>query len=612
MDKTLQFDSMLIITGLAFLLPILVNKIKVIRIPVVIAEIAAGIIVAKSGFNLVANDPWIEFLSLFGFAYLMFLSGVEIDFAYLKKTGPEPDGAINPLVLGGAFFLLTVLLAYLSSLTLAGLGIIKNPLFLTLIFSTTSLGIVIPILKEKGILDQPIGQVILIAALIADFTTMLMIPVVFLVTRGTGSVDLIFPFVIFAFFAVVYYVGKRFLRINLFKNPTFETSQLKVRAAFALVLVFVSIAEIINVEIILGAFLAGILFSLLFDEFRTEIAPKLDAIGYGFLIPIFFIMLGVKLDLKTVWTTKSLLIFPLFIVVAYAVKLIPALLFKLFYSWRQTLGAGFLLSSRLSLIIAISLIAWQSGVISEATHSSFVLVAVVTCLFSPVMFLKIFPVVEKKPEYILITGNHDLIISLVRKIASGNEKLIIAEVNDKILQKLNELGIVYDYWDKLTKQRLMSVPDFKINTFVAACDGSSKSINACELARNFGVGNIIAVIDDPIIGHQLDKKGIKTVTPLKAMFTLLYGLTAFPESFEILYGPEDHDNIDVVEIKIISSKIVGVKLKRISLPGDCLVLMVARDGKRIIPDGNTRLVKGDVIVMIGSKEYIDQAVEMLN
>ncbi len=612
MENTLHFGSMFIIAALAFLLPLLVNRIKVIRIPVVIAEIAAGIIVGKSGFNLVANDVWIDFLSLFGFAYLMFLSGVEIDFSYFTKTEKRPDNHANPLVLGGIIFILTVIFSYLISLMLTGFGFIKNPLFLTLIFSTTSLGIVIPILKEKEILDQPVGQTILIAALIADFATMLMIPVVLFITRGTGGLDLFLPLIIFVCFAVVYFIGKRLLKIHPFKNPTYETSQLKVRAAFALVLVFVAIAEVVNVEIILGAFLAGILFSLLFDEFRMEIAPKLDAIGYGFLIPIFFIMLGVRLDLKTVFTLQSLLIFPVFILVAYAVKLIPSLILKFFFPWRQTLGAGFLLSSRLSLIIAISLIAWQSGIITETTHSTFILVAVVTCLFSPVMFLRIFPALEKKPEYIVIAGNHDLIISLVSKLANGKEKLIIAESNDKILHKLKELKIGCECWDKFTEETVKLRSDIKINTFVSAYDFSLKSMNAAELAKKLGIGNVIAVIDDPFLGHQLDKKGIKTVTPLKAMFTLLYGLTAFPESFEILYGPENNDNIDVIEIKIVSAGIVGVKLKRIKLPGDCLVLMVAREGKRIIPDGNTKLVKNDIIVMIGSKEYMHEAVGIFN
>ena len=358
--------------------------------------------------------------------------------------------------------------------------------------------------------------------------------------------------------------------------------------------------------------MAGILFSLLFDEFRTEIAPKLDAIGYGFLIPIFFITLGAGLDLKTVFTWQSLLIFPVFILIAYGVKLIPALILKRYFSWRQTLGAGFLLSSRLSLIIAISLIAWQSGIITESTHSTFVLVAVVTCLFSPVMFLKIFPALEKKPEYIVIAGNHDLIISLVTKIGAGKETLFLAEPGDKILQKLNELKIAYEYWEKFTEEKVKALSGGKINTFVAAYEYSVKSMNVSEQAKNLGIGNVIAVIDDPFLAHQLEKKGIKTVTPLKAMFTLLYGLTAFPESFEILYGPENNDNIDVTEIKVVSVKTVGAKLKRLNLPGDCLVLMIARDGKRIIPDGNTKLVKDDVIVMIGSKEYMGEAVGIFN
>ena len=91
---------------------------------------------------------------------------------------------------------------------------------------------------------------------------------------------------------------------------------------------------------------------------------------------------------------------------------------------------------------------------------------------------------------------------------------------------------------------------------------------------------------------------------MKAMYTLLHGFIKYPEYFEVLYNPEASDKIDVCEIKPISQAIVNSKLRELRLPGDCLVLMISREGKRIMPDGNTRLEKNDVLVIIGSKEYM--------
>ncbi|MEN8906804.1 MAG: cation:proton antiporter, partial [Clostridiales bacterium] len=388
MENNLSFNSLFIISILAFVIPIFVNKLKSLRVPVVVAEIFAGILVGKTGFNLIHDDLWLEFLSLFGFAYLMFLSGVEIDFSYFKKVKGRVKNKANPLVLGIVIFISTLLLAYLASTLLVFAGIAKDALFFTLIFSTTSLGIVVPVLKEKGIINESIGQISLLSALMADFLTMLLIPIVIFLVAKEDSMKLLTSLFIFVIFGIVYFVVKRFFKFE-FNNSTYETSQLKIRAAFVLVLIFVKVAEIAEVEIILGAFLAGVLFSVFFDKFRTEIAPKLDAIGYGFLIPIFFIMVGARIDLRTVLNKESLVIVPLFILIAYAVKIIPVLIIKKYFTWKETIGTGFLISSRLSLIIAISIIALDLNVIDESMYSTFVIIAVITCICSPLVFQKL-------------------------------------------------------------------------------------------------------------------------------------------------------------------------------------------------------------------------------
>jgi Kef-type K+ transport system membrane component KefB len=389
MDRDFSFYSLFILCAIAFLVPLVIYRTRYLKIPVAIAEIIIGIAVGKSGINIVRVDPILEFLSLFGFTFLMFLSGLEIDFHYLKKF-TRVTNHFNPLGLGFKVFGLTVALSFVFANVLKGVGITKNPLFLTLIFSTTSLGIVVPALKAKQIISRPVGQMILVVALIADFGTILMIPAVMFFIAGTKSINLVYSFLLVGFFGLIFYTGKKFFKFNL-NNSFLETSQFKIRAAFALILFFVTLAEIAGIEIILGAFLAGVLYSVIFTKFRAEITPKLESFGYGFLIPIFFIMVGAKFDLKPVLSFQVLLLLPLFIYIIYIVKMIPALVFKKYFSWRETIGAGFLISSRLSLIIALSLVALKEGLITTMTHSTFILLAMITCLASPLLFMKIYP-----------------------------------------------------------------------------------------------------------------------------------------------------------------------------------------------------------------------------
>ena len=610
MEDNINFYSLLIIAILAFLLPLLVHRFKRVKIPVVIAEIIAGIIMGKSGFNIIQNDVWIEFLSLFGFAYLMFLSGVEIDFSYFKNLR-RGKARGNPLLIAIAIFLMTLVLSYVISSQLTKAGITKNTLFLTIIFSTTSLGVVVPTLKEHKIINEPAGQTILMAALIADFATMLLVPILMFVYRSEGSVSLLMSLIVFAAFAILYFLGKRYFKIDFNGNATFESSQLKIRAAFALILVFVSLAELSNVEIILGAFLAGILFSLLFHEFRTEIVPKLDAIGYGFLIPIFFISVGAGFNLKAVLMPETLIALPLFVVIAYVVKIAPTLILKRYYSWRETLGAGFLISSRLSLIIAIALVAWEADIIKETTYYTFILVAIITCIASPMLFTKIFPEYKKKREAVIIAGCNEMIGSLAGKISFHEELLILADGQDKIPMTLDKTGIEYIRWNHFSADKVAALKNTEVRTFVATYDEDELNKAACMEAKRAGIRNIVGFIGDPKVAFDLEKQGIKTVTPVKAMYTLLNAFVRYPESFEVLYGLQDSDNIEVREETLIGQGIIGMMLKELHLPGDCLVLMVSRDGRRIVPDGNTILGKNDVLVIIGSKEYMEELDEIL-
>ena len=389
MGKETALESILILCVTACLIPLVVHKLRGLKLPVPVAEIVTGIVLGKSGLNLIRMAPGIELLALLGFAYLMFLSGLELDFAFFKPAAGR-NLFESPLGSGLIIFGFTLGLSLIFASALTRFGMIGSPWLLTLIFSTTSLGVVVPVLKDRALAGRPIGRAILLAALVADSATMLMIPVVLFLTAGRRDIQLI-DLLLMVGFGCGYYMLTRTKTKRQFAQLVSDYSQTVVRAAFALLLILVALAEAAGMEIVLGAFLAGILYAVAVGSLREKILPKLEAVGYGFLIPIFFLTVGAKFDLQLTLRRESLLLLPLLLYIVYVVKLVPALLLARRHGLREAVAAGVLLSSRLSLIIALSYLALAEKLINETIHNAFILVAMVTCVVSPLLFVRLFP-----------------------------------------------------------------------------------------------------------------------------------------------------------------------------------------------------------------------------
>lgn len=392
-----SFAPLLIVTALAAAIPLISDRLKVLPIPVIVGEILAGILLGESGFGIIQESPYLTFLAEFGFVYLMFLSGLEIDFSRLRSAelAERRGGALgNPITLGFAVFAGTVALAFLISLLLGAAGMVKSPLIMALILSTTSVGVVVPVLRDAGLTAGPFGQSMLLSALVADFSTMLLITVAIAAAAGGVTPELLLIVVLFVAFFGAWRVGA-FLRRGhwrrLVGTPRAAAAETRTRLAFALMVFFVVLSQWVGAEVILGAFLAGAAISLISNRESRTLEGKLSAIGFGFLIPIFFIHTGANFDFAMVTgSPKGLLLVPILLVAAYAVKVLPALLYARVYSMRGAISAGLLLSSRLSLIIAAAAIGVRVGAVSEAVAAAVILVAVFTCTLSPILFAKVY------------------------------------------------------------------------------------------------------------------------------------------------------------------------------------------------------------------------------
>ena len=341
MEQHVSVISLLVVVTMAFITPIILHRFKLNFIPVVVAEIIMGLIIGKSGFDVVHQDVWLSTLSSLGFIFLMFLSGLEIDFTaftgskrreILPNGKKEPNTFVVATIIFTGIFVFSLGLSYLFVIA----GFIDNAFLMTLIISTISLGVVVPTLKEAHLMKTVIGQIILLVAVIADLATMILLAVfVSLNEAGHGNTWLLL--ILFAAGIVLYFVGKRFKNRTFIETLSTGTVQIGTRAVFTLIIVLVGLSESVGAENILGAFLAGVLVSLLSPN--QELVHKLDSFGYGCLIPIFFVMVGVNLDVWSLFSEKKLLLLiPLLLIGLLFSKLVPVYLLKIWYDVKTVIS----------------------------------------------------------------------------------------------------------------------------------------------------------------------------------------------------------------------------------------------------------------------------------
>ena len=288
MEQNLKFLPLLLVLLLAFVVPLLLARMR--WMPLVVGEIIVGMLIGPSFFNLIGRDLTLDFFAEIGLALLMFLSGLEIDFSLLAQAPPNAR-RYHPKMIAGLSFLFTLILAGAAGFFLVGFGIARDPLMIALILSTTSLGVVVPVLKEKGLTPTPLGQTLILSALMADFFTMFLITVHVAVIAHGLSLKILFVGILFVVALLAYRLGvvhmRRLKLEKILSDLSRTSSQVKIQGAMALMLAFVILAKFLGTEMILGAFLAGAVLSLLDKPADEQARQHLDAIGFGFFVPLF-------------------------------------------------------------------------------------------------------------------------------------------------------------------------------------------------------------------------------------------------------------------------------------------------------------------------------------
>ncbi|HEX5398933.1 MAG TPA: cation:proton antiporter, partial [Verrucomicrobiae bacterium] len=315
MEKHEAFQSLLLLMVLALAVPLILRQTgRFLRLPIIVGEIIAGILFGRSGLGLIHETEILKFLADFGFIFLMFLSGLELDFAVLRQPalpGAQRSFWRRPASLAGLAFGLTLLLALGAGFFFWKIGMTENPLLMGIIMSTTSLGIVMPVLKERNLTSSGYGQCVLMATLFSDFIPLLLLGLLISVlTKGFTLDLLLFLVLLLTFFGaakITRWAHRHALTRRVLDEMSHATAQIRIRGAFALIVGWVVLAGWLETQAIVGAFLAGAIIAQTRSGPRSVFDEKLEAIGYGFFIPIFFILVGARFDLPALTSSPRAL-----------------------------------------------------------------------------------------------------------------------------------------------------------------------------------------------------------------------------------------------------------------------------------------------------------------
>jgi Kef-type K+ transport system membrane component KefB len=360
-------------------------KLSRIRVPSTVVEILLGIAIGPQALRWARVDEPVSVLSMLGLAFLLLLSGLEVDFQRLR-------GRLLGLT-SLAFATSFALAVAIGSLLRAG-GLVRSPLLIAVILSATSLGVILPVLKDAGLVTTSFGQAVVAAASIAEVVPIVLLSLLFSEhAAGLGSrAALLITFLVFvaAIGLFVFRVERsgRLSRALLGLQET--TAEIRVRGAFALLMLFAALASRFGLEAILGAFLAGATLKLIDrDEAMTHLLlqVKLQAVGFGVFIPFFFIATGASLNVRALFDSPSTLArVPIFLAAMLLVRATSATLYRPLGLRRiQLLAAGLLQATNLSIPVVAGAIGVNLTLITPANYAALVAAGLLSVILFPVI-----------------------------------------------------------------------------------------------------------------------------------------------------------------------------------------------------------------------------------
>ena len=371
------FPLMLMTLG-AIAMPSLAKRIA---IPVAVAEIVFGFLIGQSGFGIIndPNNPFIRFLSDLGFAFFLFLAGLEIDFKNIEVRKRE---LILPCIVSGIGFALAIYVAQMQGYNH----------WIGLALGATSVPLLLAVVRESGLGGSYLGHTMITFAAVGELLTIFLLSFIEISTLAQGDIGaLTWGFFLFFTLIFVAILGASLLRLVMWWYPSFFTqmtahddpSEIGVRVGFGMMFFFIGLSMLAHVEPFLGAFVAGAILSFVIRD-KGALEHKLSSMAYGFFVPVFFIHVGMRLDISLTMLIHKAQNILVILLIMFGAKLLPGLLmFRRGLSWNDILSTCLLLSAPLTLVIAIMELGVHNNVVSLADSSVVIAAGIIGSLIYP-------------------------------------------------------------------------------------------------------------------------------------------------------------------------------------------------------------------------------------
>ncbi|NKZ27887.1 cation:proton antiporter family protein [Vagococcus lutrae] len=587
----------------ALLIPLMMGKFKINVFPSIVAEIIVGIILGKSVLNIIEIGDYLEIFSSFGVVFLVFLSGMEIDFSLFKKkeeTSDEDTKAVNPLKIALTAYLTMLVLSFAVSYFFHFSGLFEDYWLLFIIFTSIALGIVIASLKERELLSQPFGQTILLIAVLGEITPLVLLTV-YSSVFGSADSNLWMILLILGVAALLL----RFKKVyTFFEEIDKVTTQLDIRLAFFIILTLVAVAEGTGAESVLGAFLAGIVMKLL--KPRESTVEKLDSFGYGFFIPIYFIVTGVKLDLSSIFSdAKTLLLIPLFFISFFLTRILVIPILNRHFKRANAWAGTFLSATTLTLILPILEVAEQVGAVNDNEKGALILASVLTCVFFPLFYNKLYQKepTENRPTRVSIIGTNSLTMAVANELLKKNYEVNLLTDDEQAYYTFNSEGRV-----QLVSSMVEHFPEHLTPTttdvLIINYDDTDNESQMAWLAKERGIERVIVhfetnnIVEDTY--SELSDYGIEIFSTFDAQASLLRTMVETPSIMKII----DDTETGLYEATVKNSRYAGIPIKQLPFVDAMTISNIRRGDQLLTPHGNTIIELDDHLIFTGQKEEI--------
>lgn len=376
--------TLLVILTIAFVAPLATSLAPRLKVPALVLEIIFGIIVGPDVLDLVQITEPIQLLSEIGLATLIFLAGFEINPQRIKG---------EPIKLAVSGWVVSVVIGLGCGVVLQATGVIKSEVFVGLALTTTALGALLPILRDAGLLPTKFGMHMLAIGSVGEFGPIIAVALVLSGSSPTKSVVALLAFAVLAVFGIVVATRRQDARVrNAFGSTLRSSGQLYIRLAMLLIGVLAYAASQLGLDVLLGAFTAGVLYRLFVTSGAPEeevevVESKLEALCLGYLVPIFFVVTGIGFDLESLISSPSALAkLPLFLILLLVVRGVPVVLYrKVFESPRERLALALFSATGLPLIVAIAAIGVESDQMRANTAAALVGAGMLSVVFFPML-----------------------------------------------------------------------------------------------------------------------------------------------------------------------------------------------------------------------------------